>query len=80
MTTPTDPTPTAFAPIERIDDLEIRIAHQDRVIEDLNQAVVEQWKLIDDLSRRIAALVDRLATLEHVTRTIAPPEPPPPHY
>lgn len=72
----TDPS----ASTDRLVELEIRIAHQDLVIEDLNSTVVEQWKAIDRLGRRIEALVDRLATVEQNARFGAPPEPPPPHY
>ena len=32
----------------RIDQLETRIAHQDRTIEDLNKSVTEQWRQIDE--------------------------------
>lgn len=65
----------------RLDALEICIAYQDEVIEDLNKIVTEQWALIDRLNRQAAALVDRLQDLEHA-RSIATAqqEPPPPHY
>jgi SlyX protein len=64
----------------RIDALEIRIAYQDETIEDLNQAVTDQWKQIDLLTRKIAKLTDQLQeTVEQIGRPNAP-EPPPPHY
>lgn len=63
---------------ERIDDLEVRIAFQDRTIEDLNAVVAKQWKQIDELQRKVAQL------LEHARATApiadAGSEPPPPHY
>jgi SlyX protein len=31
----------------RIEALEVRVAYQDKVIEDLNQAVIDQWKKIE---------------------------------
>ena len=34
--------------LERIDRLEMRLAHQDQTIEDLNQAVIAQWKQLDE--------------------------------
>lgn len=64
----------------RIDALEIRIAHQDRVIEDLNAAVTGQWKQIDALTRRLAALMERVEATETRASLGGAPEPPPPHY
>lgn len=63
----------------RIDTLETRLMHQDRVIEDLNSAVTEQWRQIDALARQLALVEGRL---QDVTLQAAPtvPEPPPPHY
>jgi SlyX protein len=64
----------------RLDALEIRLTHQDEVIEDLNRTVIAQWKEIDRLTRQVAMLT------EHVANA-APPgghdpgdEPPPPHW
>lgn len=64
---------------ERIDSLEVRIAFQDRTIEELNAAVTEQWRVIDSLTRKLKLLED------HVQSSASPvgdprSEPPPPHY
>lgn len=64
----------------RIDALEIRIAYQDEIIEDLNKTVVAQWKQIDALTRRLANLLDRVREAEHKAGVPSTPEPPPPHY
>lgn len=63
----------------RIESLEARIAHQDRIIEDLNTAVTDQWKQIDALTKQIARMADRLQSMEQSAPSGAP-EPPPPHY
>ncbi len=63
----------------RIDELEIRIAHQDAIIEELNATVTEQWKVIDRLTRQLDKLNDRVSTGEH-SAIRAGDEPPPPHY
>lgn len=45
----------------RLEALELRAAHQDRVIDDLNAAVTGQWAMIEALQRRLAMLDSRLA-------------------
>ncbi len=70
----------AMTDTARLDALEIRIAHQDEVIEDLNKTVIAQWKEIDRLSRQVARLT------EHIANAAAPggrdtgDETPPPHW
>ena len=64
----------------RIEELEIRIAHQDQTIEDLNAAVTAQWKLIDRLERKIALLDERLLEAEQSVGQAPAVDRPPPHY
>lgn len=63
---------------DRLDELETRLAHQDRTIEDLNAALIAQWAVIDGLTRKVNLLDEQART----TSNIADPrsEPPPPHY
>ena len=63
----------------RLEALEVRVAYQDQVIEDLNQTVIDQWKKIDALRRQLNEVLDRVQEVEDNAgpRT---PEPPPPHY
>lgn len=63
---------------ERIDGLEMRLAEQDRVIEDLDAAVTAQWSAIETLRRQLGLVVDRLTEAER--RLPDAPEAPPPHY
>lgn len=61
-----------------IAELERRIAEQDKVIADLNEMVVAQWRKIDSLERRLGELRD-----EFDAAAMGGPEgrePPPPHY
>jgi SlyX protein len=62
----------------RIDDLEARLAFQERTIEELNAVVAKQWRHIDELMR----LVRALEAHAQATSPIGDPrnEPPPPHY
>lgn len=65
---------------KRVDELEIRIAHQDRAMEELNEAFSAQWRTIDDLVRKITALENRLHAVEQSADAPPSAEPPPPHY
>ena len=73
----TDSAPTAST---RLDELEIRIAHQDQTIEDLNAAITAQWKLIDRLERQVERLAERVADADQSAGPAAPVDRPPPHY
>jgi len=64
----------------RIVALEVRVAHQDRVIEDLNALVTDQWKQIDALAKQVERMTDRLQRVEENAPSSDAPEPPPPHY
>jgi SlyX protein len=64
----------------RLEALEIRLTFQDETIEDLNKAVVAQWKQIDALTRRLGQIEDRVAVGEQRADLAGLPEPPPPHY
>lgn len=66
-------------PGARIEALEVRIAHQERVIEDLNKSVTDQWKQIDGLTKQVARMADRLQRLEDNAPSSDAAEPPP-HY
>ena len=63
----------------RIDALEMRVAYQDRTIEDLNQTVIAQWKQIDALRRQLAEALDRVQEVADNAGGPAPDRPPP-HY
>jgi SlyX protein len=64
----------------RIDALETRVAHQDRMLDDLNATITAQWKEIENLSRQIARLGDQLQEVHDSAAQAEGPEPPPPHY
>lgn len=64
---------------DRIEALEIRAAHQEKTIDELNTVIADQWRELDRLKRLIARIDDQIAAVEHLARTGAK-EPPPPHY
>lgn len=61
----------------RITDLEIRMAHQDQSIADLNDMITAQWKKLDALERQLKRLGD---ALENIDASDAPANQKPPHY
>lgn len=61
----------------RIEQLETRIAHQDRTIEDLDKTVTEQWGQIDALTKQVERMA---ASLQQIEDNAPGAEPPPPHY
>jgi SlyX protein len=61
----------------RLDDVETRIAHQERMIADLNDVITKQWRKIDQLERQLSRMKEELQSIEPQRTT---PEPPPPHY
>jgi SlyX protein len=65
--------------MDRIDALEMRVAEQERTIEDLSTTVARQWTLIETMSKRLARVEDEVVEAELSARA-GGPEKPPPHY
>ena len=66
--------------IKRIDALETHIAHQDSIIDELNDVSIKQWDEIQKLNDRFDHLRNKFSEVE---REIKPPpdeDAPPPHY
>lgn len=66
---------------EKIGDLEVQLAHQTKLLDDLNETVRAQWTEIDKLTRSLTLLADRVLNIEASSKKGIPgEEPPPPHY
>jgi SlyX protein len=66
---------------EKLADLEIQLAHQSKLLEELNEIVRAQWAEIDKLTRSVTVLANRLVNVEDEGKKGTPgDEPPPPHY
>ena len=66
--------------IKRIDVLETHVAHQDSIIDELNDVSIKQWVEIQKLNDRFDHLRNKFSELD---REIDPPpdeNAPPPHY
>ncbi|MFC0283885.1 SlyX family protein [Camelimonas abortus] len=62
---------------QRITELEIRVAEQEKTIEELSQVVAGHWHDIDQLTRKVDALTRRLLALEEQLAPEAPVTRPP---
>lgn len=65
---------------QRIDELEMRVAYQDEVIETLNKTVIAQWSKLDEALARLKLLEARLREVQVSAIRDASEETPPPHY
>ena len=61
----------------RIDELEMRMAHQEQTIGELNEIITTQWKRIESLERRLQRLDEEM---QAVALPDATPNKKPPHY
>lgn len=64
---------------DRFIDIEIKLAHQEHMVESLNQRVIEQQQQIDKLEQMCAALVQHVRNQPQSGGGALAHEPPP-HY
>lgn len=64
----------------RLIDLEARLAHHERMAEDLSAVMFEQGRTIDLLTVQVRRLRERLAELESGVERSPQDDRPPPHY
>ncbi|MFO0552878.1 MAG: SlyX family protein [Polyangiaceae bacterium] len=62
---------------DRVTELEIRYAHQERLLEELSLVLYEQRRVVEELESRVADLERRLREMDEPT---GGEEAPPPHY
>lgn len=62
----------------RLDALEMRVAYQERTIEELNAALTDQWKTIDLLTKRLTQMEEQVRSGSYIADPST--ERPPPHY
>lgn len=65
---------------QRITELEIRFAHQDMFIQELNEIVVSQQKKIELLEKALLDLKGTVSSNDGVTKIQGMKEDKPPHY
>lgn len=54
-------------PDPQVINLEVRVAHQEKTIDELSAVIADQWKEIDRLSKKLDALTSRFLTLEEAS-------------
>lgn len=64
----------------RLVELELKLEHQERALEDLSEMVTRQWQVIDRLEREVRRLSEQLVDLEGAGKSGIPKDAPPPHY
>jgi SlyX protein len=62
---------------ERLTDLEIIVAEQERTIAELSSELAEQWKTVETLRKTLDRLTDRLHLLEEQAAPDVPVTRPP---
>ena len=65
---------------DRFIDIEIKLAHQEHMVEALNQRIYEQQQQIDKLEQMCAALVQHVREQAQSGGGGAAAHEPPPHY
>jgi SlyX protein len=63
---------------DRFIDIEIKLAHQENLVESLNQTIYEQGRRIDQLEAMVAKLATHVRTLRDAGQ--GPVNEKPPHY
>lgn len=62
----------------RFIDIEIKVAHQENLVESLNQTIYEQGRRIDQLEAMVAKLAEHIRALRDAGQ--GPVNEKPPHY
>ena len=63
---------------KRFEDLEVKVAFQEELIQQLDEALISQQQQISELQAQLKILRSEFRTLE--SQLPDGPEPPPPHY
>ena len=66
--------------LKRVKQLEVALAHQEAILQDLNSQLIQQWQEIERINGHLVKIDEKLEkqSLPHtVTQSV---EPPPPHY
>jgi SlyX protein len=62
---------------KRIDDLETRVAHQEKTIGELNDVITAQWRKMEAIEFQLRRLGEEMQSLDSGAGAV---DKPPPHY
>ena len=65
---------------DRLVDIESKLAHQDKLLLDLNDVVAAQQEQIMQLEQLCQTLIDRVRAMSEALPTATPSDERPPHY
>ncbi|OBW91839.1 SlyX family protein [Gallibacterium salpingitidis] len=66
--------------LQRLDELEMKVAFQENTIEQLNQALVDQQFIIEKMQLQLRYLAQKLKDMQPSNIATQAEETPPPHY
>lgn len=62
---------------DRLTEVEIKLAEQERLVEELSSVLAQQWKTIDLMDKKLSALTKRFLELEEQSQADIPVTRPP---
>ena len=62
---------------DRLTEVEIKLAEQERLVDELSAVLAEQWKTIDQMDKKLTALTKRFLELEEQSQPDIPVTQPP---
>ncbi|OBX10750.1 SlyX [Gallibacterium salpingitidis] len=66
--------------LQRLDELEMKVAFQENTIEQLNQALVDQQFILEKMQLQLRYLAQKLKDMQPSNIATQAEETPPPHY
>lgn len=66
--------------LQRIDELEMKVAFQENTIEQLNQSLIEQQLILEKMQIQLRYLAQKLKDMQPSNIATQAEETPPPHY
>lgn len=66
--------------LQRIDELEMKVAFQENTIEKLNQSLIEQQFILEKMQIQLRYLAQKLKDMQPSNIATQAEETPPPHY